>query len=191
MHVLRKLALAGATVAVAAAPAVALADGSQQSAQRQCRQERAAMGTKTFEQTYGTNKNGRNAFGRCVSHRARANQADQAKAQKNAAKQCRSEQQGDPAAFKAKYGTNKNGRNAFGKCASATARHDADSQEAQETQAEVSAAKQCRAEQQRDPSAFKAKYGTNKNGRNAFGKCVSTTAKSQGRNSGGSSGSGS
>ena len=138
------------------------------------------MGAKTFAATYGTNKNGRNAFGKCVSHRTRQNQSDQANAQSNASKQCRAERQADPAAFKAKYGTNKNGHNAFGKCVSATARQDADSQEAQQTQAESNAAKQCRTEQRSDPAAFKSKYGTNHNGRNAFGKCVSSKAKAQG-----------
>lgn len=37
--------------------------------------------------------------------------------------------------------------------------------------------KLCRAQQQADPTAFKALYGTNKNKANAFGKCVSRMAK--------------
>ena len=49
------------------------------------------------------------------------------------------------------------------------------------------AAKACRAEQKTDPAAFKAKYGTNGNGHNAFGKCVSSKAKSSHSPSGGSS----
>ena len=32
-------------------------------------------------------------------------------------------------------------------------------------------------ERKADPSAFREKYGTNKNKRNAFGKCVSKQAK--------------
>ena len=36
------------------------------------------------------------------------------------------------------------------------------------------AAKECKAERKEDPDAFKEKYGTNKNGKNAFGKCVSS-----------------
>jgi hypothetical protein len=43
----------------------------------------------------------------------------------------------------------------------------------------VSAAKACKAERATDPAAFKAKYGTNKRKSNAFGKCVSATAKAQ------------
>jgi len=40
-------------------------------------------------------------------------------------------------------------------------------------------AKTCKAERTQDPDAFKAKYGTNKNKSNAFGKCVSQHAKTQ------------
>jgi hypothetical protein len=38
----------------------------------------------------------------------------------------------------------------------------------------TNAAKECRAEQEADPAAFLATYGTNHNQRNAFGKCVSS-----------------
>jgi hypothetical protein len=37
--------------------------------------------------------------------------------------------------------------------------------------------KTCKAERAADPAAFTTKYGTNSNGRNAFGRCVSKTAK--------------
>jgi len=39
------------------------------------------------------------------------------------------------------------------------------------------AAHACRAERDADREAFEEKYGTNENKKNAFGKCVSTTAK--------------
>ena len=39
------------------------------------------------------------------------------------------------------------------------------------------AAKACATERKADPDAFDAKYGTNANKRNAFGKCVSAKAK--------------
>ena len=39
------------------------------------------------------------------------------------------------------------------------------------------AAKTCKAERSADPQAFAEKYGTNKNKKNAYGKCVSQTAK--------------
>jgi delta 1-pyrroline-5-carboxylate dehydrogenase len=74
---------------------------------------------KTFNQFYGTNKNGTNAFGKCVSATsADADHAVQA-ATIAAAKSCKTEQAADRAAFAKKYGTNANKSNAFGKCVSA------------------------------------------------------------------------
>ena len=90
-------------------------------AEQQCRQERATLGKSVFDQTYGTNKNGKNAFGKCVSHRTQQDKSSQTSATKSAEKTCRSEEKADPAAFKAKYGTNANKSNAFGKCVSQNA----------------------------------------------------------------------
>jgi hypothetical protein len=73
---------------------------------------------KTFAQFYGTNKNGHNAFGNCVSQKARAAAQAQQLATINAARACRAEQTADPTAFKTTYGTNPNKSNAFGKCVS-------------------------------------------------------------------------
>jgi hypothetical protein len=87
-------------------------------AEKQCRQERATLGKATFDQTYGTNKSGKNAFGKCVAHRTQQDQSTQTSATVSAQKTCRTEEQADPAAFKAKYGTNANKSNAFGKCVS-------------------------------------------------------------------------
>jgi hypothetical protein len=80
------------------------------------------------------------------------------------------------AVFKQTYGTNLPSRsNAFGKCVS---------KKAQEANANnANAAKQCRMEQQ-DPNfaanhggkTFDQLYGTGANGKNAFGKCVSSKA---------------
>jgi len=36
-------------------------------AAKQCKAERASIGAAAFAQKYGTNKNKRNAFGKCVS----------------------------------------------------------------------------------------------------------------------------
>jgi len=171
---MRRIALLAAFAALLAVPAFSLADPSpadQATAQKQCRDQRAAIGDKAFKDLYGTNKNKSNAFGKCVSKLASANAADQA----NAAKACRAEQALDPAAFKAKYGTGKNKANAFGKCVSQKAQ----AQEDQQQEATINAAKTCKAERALDPVAFKAKYGTNKNKSNAFGKCVSQHAKAQ------------
>jgi hypothetical protein len=92
---------------------------------------------------------------------------------KNAAKQCKAEREADPAAFRENHGTNENGSNAFGKCVSKKVRA-----EIKEDVAEFkNAAKECRAERQADPEAFQENYGNNRNGRNAFGKCVSQKVK--------------
>ncbi len=150
-------------------PAVAVADdptpsrNPQQSANATCKAELAKM-ADTFKQTYGTNANRSNAFGKCVStHTATAGHAAD-----NAAKQCKAEQAADEDAFVAKYGTNKNGRNAFGKCVS----QKAEAAGAQEAEADVSAAKVCKAERKADSAAFRKKYAN-------LGKCVSTRAKTK------------
>lgn len=153
---------------------------STPTAQQQCRTERTQMGKATFAQTYGTNKNRSNAFGKCVSRRAKATTTAQEQATTNAAKTCKAERDADPAAFQAKYGTpGKNGKDAYGRCVSQTAKAAAAAKVAGETKADVNAAKVCKTERAGDPAAFKAKYGTNKNHSNAFGKCVSQTAKAQ------------
>jgi hypothetical protein len=149
------------------------------SAEQQCRTERTQMGAETFAKTYGTNKNRKNAFGKCVSKRSHATETATTTAKSNAAKDCKAEEAADAAAFAKKYGTNKNGKNAFGKCVSSKAKAETAETVAAQTAADVSAAKTCKAEQKADPAAFKAKYGTNKNKANAFGKCVSAKAKAQ------------
>ena len=114
--------LAAATLVV---PATAYADhgSSGKSPAHQCRAERSANATG-FKEKYGTNKNKSNAFGKCVSQKAKEqrngddNNGDE---RSNAAELCRAERSADAAAFKAKYGTNHNKANAFGKCVSKTA----------------------------------------------------------------------
>jgi hypothetical protein len=179
--------LIAAAFAVLSLPALAMADkpapnhrspssasSSANSASAQCRAERSAMGEANFKSTYGTNANRSNAFGKCVSRQA----ASQSTNRTNASRTCRAEQ-ADPnfsathggKTFDQYYGTNRNDRNAFGKCVSRKAQ----AATAQQQQARLNAATKCRAEQRSDPAAFKAKYGTNRNKSNAFGKCVSKT----------------
>jgi hypothetical protein len=94
-------------------------------AAKQCKAERAdanfaaSHGGKTFEQVYGTNKNGRNAYGKCVSTKAKAKSEAQTDARVAAAKSCKTQRKNDAAGFAAQWGTKKN---AFGKCVSATAK---------------------------------------------------------------------
>jgi hypothetical protein len=78
---------------------------------------------KTFDQYYGTGPTFRNAFGRCVSSKAKS-ASDQARQNTmNAARECKAERSElGPAEFRAKYGKNANDRNAFGKCVSALAK---------------------------------------------------------------------
>ncbi len=94
----------------------------------------------------------------------------------NAAKLCKAERLSlGVDAFDAKYGTNANKKNAFGKCVSQKAR-----QLVLQQQAKTNAAKLCKAERlSLGVDAFDAKYGTNANKKNAFGKCVSQHAKAK------------
>jgi uncharacterized membrane protein YdfJ with MMPL/SSD domain len=99
-----------------------------------------------------------------------------------AEKECRAERgttAATIAAFTEKYGTNKNKKNAFGKCVSSKSKgQDDDEDEAEDKNKDTTnAAKKCKAERAANPAAFTEKYGTNKNKKNAFGKCVSTAAK--------------
>jgi hypothetical protein len=86
-------------------------------------------------------------------------------------------------AFAAKYGTNKNKKNAFGKCVSTTAAAQREEPASAPSDAiEISAAKACSTERGTTTetlAAFAQKYGTNKSKSNAWGKCVSTTAKAK------------
>jgi hypothetical protein len=158
-------ALAVPAFAVAASPSPA----DKAAAVKQCTAERTGMGASAFKLLYGTNANRSNAFGKCVSKLATQN----AKNRANAAASCRTERTADPTAFATKYGTGKKHANAFGNCVSQTAKAAAKAQQ----QATTNAAKACWAERKPDPAAFKAKYGTNANKSNAFGKCVSGKVK--------------
>ncbi len=77
---------------------------------------RAAHGGKSFAEFYGKNKNARNAYGKCVSSKAQAADAQQEAATMKAAKSCKAERAANRAAFIAKYGGK--AASAFGKCVS-------------------------------------------------------------------------
>jgi hypothetical protein len=79
----------------------------------------ATHGGKSFDEFYGTGPKGANAFGRCVSSKARAASLEKRRDTMNAARQCQAERKTLGASeFRTKYGRNKNDRNAFGKCVS-------------------------------------------------------------------------
>jgi hypothetical protein len=164
-----------AAIGALAVPAAAFAggDGDTPSPSQSCKEQRAGMGVGAFKALYGTNKNKKNAFGKCVSKQEKAQDAARDEAKDNAPATCRAEREADPAAFAEKYGTGKGKKNAFGKCVSQTARADAQAAIEEHDEDVVAAAKECKAERKADPDAFAEKYGTNENNRNAFGKCVS------------------
>jgi hypothetical protein len=181
---MRKLAFIAATAALAAVPAVALGQSppsgkDRANAARLCQAQRKAMGDTLFRQTWGTNSDKANAFGKCVSKLARAEQ----QARLNASKQCRAEQSDaafaathDGKTFAQFYGTNANGSNAFGNCVSLRTKL-LQSELQTET---VNPARLCRAQQaSMGSSLFATAYGENASKRNAFGKCVSTMAHVQ------------
>jgi hypothetical protein len=120
------------------------------------------------------------SFVACVKTKAAEEAKEEQTAHKNASQECREERSADATAFNEKYGTNANGRNAFGKCVSQKAREKeaaADEQDAEDATEQKNAAKECAAERSADADAFSEKYGTNANNRNAFGKCVSQTVR--------------
>jgi hypothetical protein len=151
--------------AVATAGNVTSDKHARKLAAKQCASEKKAD-RAAFRGVYG-----KHAMRNCIK-----GTSDETKAElKSAARKCRAEREDDPAAFRETWGTNHNGRNAFGKCVSTKVRH-----EIGEDVAEFKdAAKECKAERKDDPAAFHETWGTNHNGRNALGKCVSSKVKHQ------------
>src|SRR5262249_24638196 len=132
-------------------------------------------GGKTFDQFYGAGKKGRNAFGNCVSTKAKASSLAEQQARPNPSRTCRVLRSGmGVKAFAQLYGKNASDKNAFGKCVSKAAHS--------QTQNGLNAAASGRAEQTAAPFAtshsgktFAQFYGT-ADLSNAFGKCVSAKA---------------
>ena len=99
-------------------------EGEYKNAAKECKAEREAD-PAAFEETYGDDDpytaETSNAFGKCVSTKVKAEDADDAEAFDNAAQQCKAERAEDVDAFEAKYGSAKSKfRNALGKCVSKT-----------------------------------------------------------------------
>jgi hypothetical protein len=166
-------------VAMLALPAAAAAQPSDQdhrAAQKQCKQERGATRAtrEAFKAEY-------HSMSRCVRRGAAEEEGERGRARRNAARDCKAERALGSEAFVEKYGTNKNGRNAFGKCVSARAKaHKAamDAEDEEDAAESRNAAKRCAAERAAmGRTDFADKYGTNSNKRNAFGKCVSRKAE--------------
>ena len=181
---MKRITLAIGLVAALALPALATAkppadQANMQAAHVQCKTERGA--TKATREAF---KAKYHSMSRCVRENAAEEAAEEAAAHKNAAKECKAEA-ADPGfaaahggkTFAEFYGTGRKGRNAHGKCVSAKAKEkkaEMDAQDAEEAEDFKNAAKECAAERRSlGTSEFADKYGTNRNKRNAFGKCVS------------------
>jgi hypothetical protein len=117
----------GKCVSAKAHEAKAERKAAKSNAAKDCREERGTTDASiaAFRAKYGTNGNKKNAFGKCVSQKAKAKEKKQDKEDaaaavefKNAAKACDSERSADKKAFEDTYGKNGNKKNAFGKCVS-------------------------------------------------------------------------
>lgn len=140
---------------------------------RACSALRAQMTPTVFKQSFGTNANHSNAFGKCVSIVARTQAGDLV----TAAQACLAESTDanfaathDGKSFQQFYGTNADLSNAFGNCVLKKLQ----ASNAKVAQTLVKASKSCKALRRSDPSTFHQKYGTRPN---AFAKCVSAQAK--------------
>jgi len=165
---MKKFLVAAALSVAAISPAVASAadpaPADFKNAAKYCKALKAASGSTSFATMFGTKKN---AHGKCVSQTAKktatedAAQAKTAKSQ--AVEECR--------ALKTE-----GSKNAFGKCVSEKAKAKkaaADKEDEAQEDDRINAAKSCKSAK-KDSATFAAGFGTKKN---AFGKCVSETAK--------------
>jgi hypothetical protein len=145
----------------------------EQAAQKQCKLERGKTRAtrEGFKAKYGS-------MSACVRENAVEEEAERGQAKLNAARDCKAERQTlGQQAFADMYGDNENNKNAFGKCVSTKAHEKKaamDAKDAEQAEELRNAAKECAAERRTmGREAFANQYGTNRNKRNAFGKCVS------------------
>jgi hypothetical protein len=176
-------AAAYATFGACVSSFTAVEQQNSTSAEQSCRTEMGdatfsvSHNGKTFDEYYGTGKKHTNAFGNCVSLKAKSSSTAGQQAIQNPSRTCRAARTAmGPSAFALLYGTNANHSNAFGKCVSKVARAQAP--------ALSNAAKACSAEQSdiafaaaHTGKSFAQFYGTNADLSNAFGQCVSQKAK--------------
>jgi hypothetical protein len=177
---MKRITVAAWLVAALALPAGAAAqpsDSDIRAAQKQCKSERGKTNAtrEAFKARYASMR-------RCVRQKAAEEAAEQRTAQRNAAKECKAERATvGSQAFAEKYGTNKNGKNAHGKCVSAKAKAKKAEMDAEDDRAAAefrNAAKECDSERTTmGEDAFGEKYGRNGNRRNAFGRCVSSKTR--------------
>ena len=133
--------------------------------------------SQTFDQFYGAGNKGKNAFGNCVSAKAKASSQAEQQSRANPSRTCRALRARMGAQpFTSLYGKSATARNAYGKCVSAWAHA--------QTKNELNAAAACGAEQgdatfaaTHNAKTFAQFYGTDSSLANAFGQCVSAKAK--------------
>ena len=152
-----------AALVVPAALAADPAPADFKNAAKYCKEFRDGAGKANFVAMFGTKKN---AYGKCVSQTAKKNAAEDAaqakEAKTNAAKECKAE--------------GLKGRE-YGKCVSTKAKAEkaaADKEDKAQGKDRVNAARTCKTAKKDDADKFAADFGAKKN---AFGKCVSKTAK--------------
>jgi hypothetical protein len=160
-----------AAVAMFALPATAsaaISPSDYKNAAKYCKALRADVGADAFKEANGTNKNKRNAFGKCVSKNARLMH----KLHAQAVAECKAAAQSTKPETHPGKG-NSAEKQAFRDCVKSKFRE----LKAEARDAVENAAKECQTERTTDPVAFREKYGTNENKSNAFGKCVSKTVR--------------
>jgi hypothetical protein len=190
---IRRFAISCAMVAALATPALASAEGAPSDAKnaaKYCQALRTKMGVDAFRGQYGTNENHGNAFGKCVSRQRKGKHG----VVQAVLRGCKAEYQAGPAAFLAKYGepaateslegagprpaAPQNSEPPKPDAALRQAMHNCvKAHVADQLTAVKNAAHTCKEELAADADAFREKYGSNHNKRNAFGKCVAQHAK--------------
>ena len=108
---MRRLLLVAALIAAVTVPSALAADPNPadfKNAARYCKAVREAKGVDAFAALYGTNKNKKNAFGKCVSKRANAKAEAREDKQDDGAPNavvaaCKKQKADDAAAFAQKY----------------------------------------------------------------------------------------
>jgi hypothetical protein len=111
------LIVVAALVAAVVVPSALAADPTPadfKNAAKYCKAVRESKGVEAFQTAYGTNKNKKNAYGKCVSQTAKAKAAKRDDAEDDATEakanaDCKKQQAADPAKFAKDY---KN----FGQC---------------------------------------------------------------------------
>jgi hypothetical protein len=162
---MKKITLVAGLALILVVPAVSVAKptpdkADKRAAKAECKSLRGQ--TDATREAFGTEFR---SFAACVRAHAADEAQEEQSAHKNAAKECKAE--------------GLHGRE-FGKCVSTKAKEKeaaADEQDQEDAAEQKNAAKECATERDADAAAFREKYGTNANKRNAFGKCVSQTAR--------------